>query len=96
MKASGNGEPMQCVGNLLRIVRGECPYDRIKGMDPTLIDQPTEIAAPLMQAEAKWLIKTYEPRVNADAVDVSAISAQEGSFALNVDTTVTGQEVTNG
>lgn len=90
MKASGNGEPMQCVANLLRITRGECPYDRIKGIDPTLIDQPTEIAAPLMQAEAKWLIKTYEPRVNADDVDISAITSQNGSFALNVDATVTG------
>ena len=90
MKSSGNGEPMQCVGNLLRIVRGECPYDRIKGIDPTLIDQPTEIATPLMQAEAKWLIKTYEPRVNSDRVDVSAISAQNGNFALNMDATVTG------
>lgn len=90
MKSSGNGEPMQCVGNLLRIVRGECPYDRIKGIDPTLIDQPTEIAAPLMQAEAKWLIKTYEPRMNSDRVDVSAISAQNGNFALNMDATVTG------
>lgn len=90
MKASGNGEPMQCVANLLRITRGECPYDRIKGIDPTLIDQPTEIVAPLMQAEAKWLIKTYEPRVNADSVDISAITSQNGSFALNVDATVTG------
>lgn len=90
MKSSGNGEPMQCVGNLLRIVRGECPYDRIKGIDPTLIDQPTEIAAPLLQAEAKWLIKTYEPRVNSDRVNVSAISAQNGNFALNMDATVTG------
>lgn len=90
MKANGNGEPMQCVANLLRITRGECPYDRIKGIDPTLIDQPTEIVAPLMQAEAKWLIKTYEPRVNADEVDISAITSQNGSFALNVDATVTG------
>lgn len=90
MKANGNGEPMQCVANLLRITRGECPYDRIKGIDPTLIDQPTETAAPLMQAEAKWLIKTYEPRVNADDVDISAITSQNGSFALNVDATVTG------
>lgn len=90
MKASGNGEPMQCVANLLRIVRGECPYDRVKGVDPTLIDQPTEISAPLMQAEAKWLIKTYEPRVNADKVDVTAIVSQKGDFALNVDATVTG------
>ena len=90
MKASGNGEPMQCVANLVRIIRGECPYDRIKGIDPTLIDQPTEISAPLMQAEAKWLIKTYEPRVNADEVDITAITSQNGSFALNVDATVTG------
>ena len=90
MKANGNGKPMQCVANLLRITRGECPYDRIKGIDPTLIDQPTEIVAPLMQAEAKWLIKTYEPRVNADEVDISAITSQNGSFALNVDATVTG------
>ena len=90
MKANGNGEPIQCVANLVRIIRGECPYDRIKGIDPTLIDQPTEIAVPLMQADAKWLIKTYEPRVNADDVDISAITSQNGSFALNVDATVTG------
>lgn len=90
MKASGNGEPMQCVSNLLQIVRGECPYDRIKGIDPTLIDQPTEIAAPLMQAEAKWLIKTYEPRVNVDDIDIKAITSQSGNFSLNVDATVTG------
>ena len=89
MKASGNGEPMQCVSNLLRITRGECPYDRIKGIDPALIDQPTEIVAPLMQAEAKWLIKTYEPRVDVDKVDINAITSQDGNFALNVETTVT-------
>ena len=90
MKASGNGEPMQCVTNLLQITRGECPYDRIKGMDPTLIDRPAEIAAPLMQAEAKWLIETYEPRVNADDININGITLQNGSFALNVNAAVTG------
>lgn len=90
MKANGNGEPMQCVANLLRITRGECPYDRIKGIDPTLIDQPTEIVVPLMRAEAKWLINTYEPRVNADEVDINAIASQNGNFALTVDATVIG------
>lgn len=90
MKANGNGEPMQCVSNLLRITRGECPYDRIKGIDPTLIDQPTEIVAPLMQAEAKWLIDTYEPRVNVDEIDISALTSQNGSFSLNVNAAVTG------
>lgn len=90
MKASGNGEPIQCVANLLRITRGECPYDRIKGIDPTLIDKPTEIVAPLIQAEAKWLIETYEPRVNVDDIDLSAITSKNGSFAFIVNAAVIG------
>ncbi len=43
MQASGNGSPMQCVANLVRIVRGECTYDRVKGIDPSLIDRPEPI-----------------------------------------------------
>lgn len=84
MKSSENGNPMQCVSNLVRIVRGECVYDRIKGIDPSYIDQPEEIAAPLFVADAKWLIQTYEPRVDVDTIDMSALMAEQGSFALNI------------
>lgn len=90
MQSSGNGHPMQCVGNLLRIVRGECTYDRVKGLDPGYIDQPETIAGPLLIADAKWLIKTYEPRVNIEKMDLGALIAQTGDFAFNVDATVTG------
>ena len=31
MKASGNGAPEICVQNLLKTIRGEVPYERIKG-----------------------------------------------------------------
>ena len=32
MKASGNGAPEICVQNLLKTIRGEVPYERIKGL----------------------------------------------------------------
>ena len=44
MKASGNGAPEICVQNLLKTIRGEVPYERIKGIDRTLIDKPSETA----------------------------------------------------
>ncbi len=90
MLGSGNGKPMQCVANLLRITRGECVYDRIKGMDPELIDMNSDIAMPLMAAEAKWLIKTYEPRVDVNSIDMQELIASEGGFALNVNANITG------
>ena len=41
MKASGNGTPETCVQNLLKTIRGEVPYERLKGIDRTLIDRST-------------------------------------------------------
>lgn len=90
MLASGNGHPMQCVANLVRITRGECVYERVKGIDPTLIDKPASIAKPLLIADAKWLIKTYEPRVNIDTINIEEIVEATGMYAFSVDATVTG------
>lgn len=90
MRASGNGEPAQCVSNLLRITRGECVYDRLKGVDPRLIDMNSDIAMPLMIADAKWLIKTYEPRVDVNSIDMQSLLSNEGSYSLDVDADITG------
>lgn len=90
MQASGNGLPMQCVANLVRIVRGECTYDRVKGIDPTLVDRPEPIAVPLLIADARWLIKTYEPIVSVDKIDLACLLAREGNFKLNIDAVVKG------
>lgn len=86
MKASGNGAPAQCVGNLLRLIRGEVPYERLKGMDPRLIDQPSSSAAQELMAEAEWLIETYEPRVNLESIDLTAALAQAGHFNIRAET----------
>lgn len=83
MKAHGNGNPETCASNLLRIVRGEVPYDRVRGRDGALVDQPnaTDEAA----ADAEWVLETYEPRVNAESITGSGEAAKNGEFALLVD-----------
>ena len=82
MKAHGNGNPETCTSNLLRIVRGEVPYDRVRGRDGVLIDQPNAKNDAI--ADAEWLIKTYEPRVTVDDVETIADAAITGDFSTAV------------
>lgn len=82
MKAKGNGTPETCAANLLRIVRGEVPFDRVKGIDGTLIDKPnaTDEAA----ADAEWVLSTYEPRVDVDSILTNPDAPISGDFSLLV------------
>lgn len=61
MKASGNGEIALCANNLLRLYKGEVPYERVKGLHPKLMDSPALKFDNLAQ-EAERLISIYEPR----------------------------------
>ena len=83
MKASGNGTPQTCVQNLLKTTRGEVPYERIKGIDRSLIDQPSETAAPELAAEVEFAVETYEPRVKLTDVELVALAAEVGGFEIN-------------
>lgn len=82
MKAHGNGSPETCASNLLRIVRGEVPFDRVRGRDGALVDQPnaTDEAA----ADAEWLLETYEPRVTVESAEALAEAALTGDFSTAV------------
>lgn len=82
MKSKGNGTPQQCIANLLLITRGEVPYDRVKGIDATLVDRPSTQSGPMLVADARWLIETYEPRVDVQSAQVRDQLAQSGLFAL--------------
>ena len=82
MKAHGNGTPETCASNLLRIVRGEVPYDRVKGRDGSLIDQPN--ATDEAVADIEWLMETYEPRVTVESVEENAEAALSGDFSALV------------
>lgn len=86
MKASGNGDPAQCVGNLLRIVRGEVPYERLKGLDASLIDKPSSNVSDELMADAQWLLENYEPRINIENIDLMAELAKAGHFNIKVKT----------
>lgn len=83
MKASGNGTPETCVQNLLKTIRGEVPYERLKGIDRTLIDRPSELAAPDLVGDVEFVVETYEPRAHLNTVELAALAANLGSFELD-------------
>jgi hypothetical protein len=85
MKAKGNGTPEQCVQNLILITRGEVPYERIKGIDPSIIDKPSEIAADMIRTNVEYLIETYEPRANMGDLDIAALAGEAGGFQINLE-----------
>lgn len=95
MKASGNGTVKTCAENLLRITRGEVPYERVKGLDPRHIDRPTTAALPDVRQDARWLLETYEPRAAVERITAALIEGAEGG--LQITAAITGEgEVTSG
>ncbi len=71
MKASGNGAPQQCVANLINLYQYEVPYARLKGMDPSIIDTPTDDAETAAKNHVSALIENYEPRVIVNDIGIS-------------------------
>ena len=82
MKAHGNGRPETCASNLLRIVSGEVPYDRVRGRDGALVDQPN--ATDEAKADAEWVLETYEPRVEVESIETNPDAARSGDFSTLV------------
>lgn len=82
MRATGNGTPQLCVQNLIKTVRGEVPYERLKGIDRALIDKPSETSGSDLVSDVQFVIDTYEPRVKFDNAELNALAAQTGGFEL--------------
>ena len=87
MKASGNGDPRLCAQNLLRCVIGEVPYERVKGLNPRIISAPSIEARRLLKQDANWLVRTYEPRVNIKAINITPSDAASGGFSVSMELT---------
>jgi len=96
MKASGNGRPEQCAANLLKITIGEVPYERLKGLTAGAIDEPTQQASISLEADAEWLIRTYEPRVDINDIEISINNQREGAYLLGADINVKREEGSDG
>ena len=80
MLSAGNGTAQQCARNLLSMVRGECPYERCKGIDPDLTDAPLSGAFGMIAEEVQWVLKNYEPRVTQEDASLIAEAAFSGDF----------------
>ena len=82
MRAKGNGAVKVCANNLLQMFRGEVPYERVKGLDPRIIDKPAGDAEAEIQQDAEWLLETYEPRANVNGVSFGESDPSNGGFSV--------------
>ena len=87
MRATGNGDKRVCVQNLLAIIRGEVPYDRIRGLDARNMDRPADDAAADIQQDAAWVLRTYEPRAEVQRIQVTRDGAAGGAFSVTANIT---------
>ena len=85
MKAKGNGTIQVCVNNLLRLYRGEVPYERVKGLDPRIIDRSIVTADTELRQDADWLVDTYEPRAQITSISVAQIETVSGNFVVSAE-----------
>lgn len=85
MKAHGNGAPEVCVNNLLQLFRGEVPYERVKGLDPRMVDKPILTANARLRQDADWLVNTYEPRAEIKTITVLQSDTVSGGFTVTAD-----------
>lgn len=85
MRAHGNGTPQVCANNLLRLFRGEVPYERVKGLNPRMYDRPLFAADSQLRQDADWLIDTYEPRATIKSITVAQSDAVSGGFAITAE-----------
>jgi len=90
MRAYGNGTPQQCVHNLMSMVRGECPFERCKGLASDIAGQPITSVFGEMITEVYWNINNYEPRARSENVNMIITDYLEGKTVLS------SRLVTNG
>ena len=87
MRSSGNGNPRVCAENILRCVRGEIPYERVKGIAPSIVHAPYSEARQKFKQDASLLIEIYEPRVRLDFVDLKPTDGANGDFSISLELT---------
>ena len=85
MIAKGNGAPQVCANNLLRLFRGEVPYERVKGLDSRTIDRPMLTGNAKLRQDADWLIDTYEPRAALKSITMSQSDTVNGGFLITAE-----------
>ena len=83
MQAHGTGTPERWPAIRMRPSPGPVPYDRVRGRDGALSDQPN--ATDEAVADAEWVLETFEPRVNIKDIQISPEAGNPGNFNTYVD-----------
>jgi len=81
--ASDEQRIIQNVQNLINTWKYEVAYNRVMGMDPTLLDQPLDIAVAMYTSEVFRLVSDYEPRAKVTEVGFSGID-DDGNMQFKV------------
>ena len=80
MYRKDNGRPDIDACNVLITIRGECAYTRGMGLN-AMIDRPFDASTVFVRADVEDQLRTYEPRVDVDSIDV-AYEPEEGNYRL--------------
>lgn len=81
--AKGVQRILQNVRNLISTWKYEVAYSRIKGIDPSIIDRPADVAAALYVAEVYQVVGDYEPRAALQDVQFTGVD-EEGNMQFRV------------
>lgn len=90
MKSIGNSNPDVCVQNLLKCVRFEVPYERTKGLNPSLLDSTPGASFVDLKQDAELVVEIFEKRVILNGIHVSKDDTKNGSFIVTADVTEKG------
>lgn len=81
--AKGAERILQNVLNLISTWQYEVAYNRVKGIDPSILDKPVDVAAALYIAEVYRVVSEYEPRATVKEVLFSGVD-NEGHMQFKV------------
>jgi phage baseplate assembly protein W len=81
--ATGYDRLADNVANILKTRKGEVPFFRDMGIDPSYIDTPLTISKGGIINDAISAILDYEPRVSVNEIDVTDCD-EDGNIAIKV------------
>lgn len=90
MLSKGNSNTAVCVNNLLKISRGEVPYERLKGVNFSQLDGPATTAGQEMIEDIEWMLSIYEPRAKVESIVLKPDNAQLGQFTIQANISTQG------
>lgn len=84
MLAKGNSDVTTCVTNLMAMRRGECAYERVKGIDQDIINEVIDEAEIDLIEDAEFLIEQFEERVSLDDIEIEPEIYEDNTYMVNV------------